>query len=122
MAEGTHRGTDLVARQYDLCERFGVRPVPSSARLKVGVGRTVGSGLLPLNGLRHPPAEDTTGWYIWAGPDLPGDATFFRAVHVEHLNDICPEALPYLSLPPGWRFLVAPGQEDVWEDRTLLDE
>jgi hypothetical protein len=28
---------------------------------------------------------------------------------------------PYLALPPGWRFLLAPGYEDVWYDPTLLD-
>lgn len=122
LPEGTRTDIELIALQQDLCERLGVPPEPSPAGFKVGVGRTVGSGLLPLNGLRHRPAGDTTGWYIWAGPDLPGDGAFFQPVHVEHLTDICPEALPYLGLPPGWRFLLAPGQEDVWEDRTLLDE
>jgi hypothetical protein len=29
--------------------------------------------------------------------------------------------MPYLSLPPGWRFLIAPGHEDVWEDQSLFD-
>jgi hypothetical protein len=119
--EGTHTDTELIALQRDLCERFGVLPEPSPVGLKVGVGRTVGSGVLPLNGLRHRPEGETTGWYIWAGPDLPGDAAFFQPVHVEHLVDICPEALPYLALPPGWRFLIAPDQEDVWKDRTLLE-
>jgi len=28
---------------------------------------------------------------------------------------------PYLARPPGWRVLLAPGQEDVWYDGTLLD-
>ncbi len=121
MPEGTRTDTELVALQHDLCERFGVPPEPSPADFKVGVGRTVGSGVLPLNGLRHQPVGDTTGWYIWAGPELPVDPTFFRPVHVEHLDDICPEALPYLALPAGWRFLIAPDHEEVWEDRTLLD-
>ena len=25
------------------------------------------------------------------------------------------------GLPPGWRFLIAPGHEDVWYDGSLLD-
>jgi hypothetical protein len=26
----------------------------------------------------------------------------------------------YLGLAPGWRFLIAPGYEDVWFDEILL--
>ena len=33
----------------------------------------------------------------------------------------CPAVLPYLSLPPGFRFLIAPDYEDVWEDAALLE-
>ncbi|HYS71853.1 MAG TPA: hypothetical protein VEM95_05475 [Thermoplasmata archaeon] len=42
-------------------------------------------------------------------------------VHVEHLDDWRPEVLPFLGLPPGWRFLLAKDYADVWEDRSLLD-
>lgn len=42
-------------------------------------------------------------------------------LHVGHLAEWCPDALPYLALPPGWRFLIAPGYEDVWEDPALFD-
>lgn len=40
---------------------------------------------------------------------------------VAHLRDHAPEVLPYLALPPGWRFLIAPGHEDVWFDEQLLN-
>jgi hypothetical protein len=36
------------------------------------------------------------------------------------LPERCPRALKYLALPPGWRFLDAPGHEDIWRDATLL--
>lgn len=76
--------------------------------------------LLPLNGLRHPPEAGTCGWYIWGGEE-PSDAPeFFQPLHVEHLAARCPAALPYLGLPPGYRFLLAPGREDVWFDGSLL--
>ncbi len=29
---------------------------------------------------------------------------------------LSPEVLPYLALPPGWRFLIADGYEDGWFD------
>ena len=70
--------------------------------------------------MRHPPTGDTTGWYIWAGEELLDDADFFEPAHLSHLAGWRPEALAYLALPPGWRFLLAPDQEEVWEDETLL--
>ena len=30
-------------------------------------------------------------------------------------------ALPFMALPPGWRFMVAEDYEDVWSDSTLLN-
>jgi hypothetical protein len=45
---------------------------------------------------------------------------FFEPVHVSHLATACPDFLPYLALPPGWRFLIAPGHEDIWPDESLL--
>lgn len=49
------------------------------------------------------------------------EADFFLPLHVEHVGQWCPEVEPYLALPPGWRFLIAPGYEDVWFDPTLLE-
>lgn len=107
-------------RQRELCDRFGVKPVASPPDLKVGAARNIRDSRYPIHGLRHPPQGDTTGWYIWAGDDLSDDPDFFEPVHVGHLAEIRPEVLPYLALPPGWRFLIAPGYEDVWEDPALL--
>ena len=42
-------------------------------------------------------------------------------MHVSHLPEECPEALPFLALPPGWRFLVAGDYVDVWYDESLLN-
>lgn len=87
----------------------------------VGVARSIGSGLKPINGLRHRRENGTSGWYLWAGEtDCPTADDAFVAMHALHLRERCPEALPYLSLPPGWRFLIAPGYQDVWEDEALL--
>ncbi|WP_456088837.1 immunity protein Imm33 domain-containing protein [Paraburkholderia ferrariae] len=43
-------------------------------------------------------------------------------VHAAHLADWAPLVLPYLGLPPGWRFLVTEQYEDVWEDKQLLED
>lgn len=107
--------------QHETCDRFGVAPVAAPLDLTVGLGRNISEGLQPINGLRHPQEGDTTGWYIWAGEDFPEDPGFFEPIHVAHLTELCPEVLPYLALPPGWRFLITTGYEDVWEDSSLLD-
>ncbi|SRR6266511_1767960 len=103
-----------------VCARFGASPFPALPGYKVGVARNVGGSILPINGLRHSPSPGTTGWFIWAGGEPSPDDDFFQPVHLEHLAELCPTALPYLALPPGWRFQIAPGHEDVWPDATLL--
>lgn len=94
--------------------------MPPLAGEKVGIAKNVRDGIWPMNGLRHPVAGDTSGWYIWAGEELSDDPEFFVPLHVEHLAEWSPIVIPYLALPPGWRFLIAPGHEDVWFDESLL--
>lgn len=110
------------ADQEAVCTRHGAPFFGCAHGSKVGIARNVREGLLPLNGLRHPPEGDTNGWYIWAGEGGPSsDPDFFVPLHVEHLVRWCPEVLRFLALPPGWRFLVAGEYEDVWEDASLLE-
>ena len=106
-------------QQLECCKKQGADYFPSPAHLKVGIALNEREGLLPINGLRHPPEGDTTGWYIWAGEELPDDPDFFKPLHIDHLPDWCPVALCYLGLPPGWRFLVAGDYEDIWYDEFL---
>ena len=89
--------------------------------LKIGISKIFRPKQFPLNGLRHPPEGDTTGWYIWSGERFSTHPEFFVPLHVCHLTDRCPEIVKYLGLGPGWRFLLAPGYEDVWYDPNLLN-
>ncbi len=107
--------------QRDLCEKFGAEFLASPEQLKVGIAANVREGLLPINGLRHPPQGDTSGWYIWAGEKMSTDPDFFAPLHASHLPDWCPAAIQFLGLPPGWRFLIAGDYVDVWEDPELLN-
>lgn len=117
---------NILSRQVAVCRRYGVPHYSAPPHLKVGIAENVKgwshplTGLWPLNGLRHPQEGDTTGWFIWAGEELSTAPDFFVPLHVAHLDEWCPEALPFLGLPPGWRFLIAPGYEDVWYDANLL--
>jgi len=110
-----------ITAQKKMCERYRTAWVPAPDHLKLGIARNVRSGLLPLNGMRHPPHGDTTGWYIWAGEELSTESEFFEPLHVVHLSEWCPTVLHFLGLPPGWRFLKAGDCEDVWEDPALLE-
>ncbi|GCD96029.1 immunity protein Imm33 domain-containing protein [Embleya hyalina] len=116
---------DLVAetdrKQRQLCSEHQVPWSPPVLGSIVGVARDVGAGGWPINGLRHPIEGTTCGWYLWAGEgEMDQDPDYFQPVHVDHLFDRCPRVLPYLGLPPGWRFLIAPGHSDVWHDPELL--
>lgn len=68
--------------QKAICERYSAPCLESSDDLKVGIAMNVRTGLLPINGLRHPPEGDTTGWYIWAGEELSQEPGFFVPLHV----------------------------------------
>ena len=108
--------------QKDICRKYGAKYFASPPGLKVGISLNVRDGVVPVNGLRHPPEADTSGWYIYAGEgEIPKDDEFFKPLHVEHLDEWCPQVKKYLGLPPGWRFLIAGEYEDVWFDESLLD-
>jgi hypothetical protein len=102
-----------------ICARYGAQPMEAERDLKVALALASVGEL--INGLRHPPEGDTTGWYLWRGEQLSQADDFFSPLHVWHLEARLPQVLPYLALPPGWRFLIAPGHEDVWYDESLLD-
>ena len=110
----------VAEEQAAICARFGVAPYAAPSDLKVGIARNVREGALPINGPRCRPEGDTTGWYIWAGGEMSGHPDFFVPLHVSHLGEWSPSVLPYLALPPGWRFQIAPGHEDVWFDEDVL--
>jgi hypothetical protein len=106
--------------QQATCTRVGAEFLESRLDEKLGVALET-LGQYPINGLRHKPESGTCGWYIWCGEDLSADPEFFKPLHVAHLSERLPAALPYLGLAPGWRFLLAPGHEDVWFDASLLE-
>jgi hypothetical protein len=112
-----HKGP--VAAQRDVCRRFRAVHHPVSNEVKAGLA-LVTIHHRPLNALRHRPSGDTSGWYIWGGSGPSKASDFFQPVHVGHLSDLCPEIVPYLGLPPGWRVLLAPGYEDVWFDEAIV--
>jgi len=106
--------------QRDICSRYASPFIPAASDAKLGISRNVGKGIWPINGLRHHPEGDTSGWYIWAGTEYSDAPDFFLPLHVAHIGTRVPEIDKFLGLAPGWRFLFDPTCEEVWFDRTLL--
>jgi hypothetical protein len=109
------------SEQAKVCSKFNADYEPIEPDSKLGVAMNVRSDLRPINGLRHPPKGDTSGWYLWAGEELSGSPDFFQPLHAAHISEWNSMVEKYLALPPGWRFIVAEDYEDVWFDATLLD-
>ena len=105
--------------QIATARRFGARPQLPQPDEKAGVATNV-KHERPINGLRHPPTPGTSGWFLWAGGEPSSDPDYFVPLHIAHLESWCPQVVPYLGLPPGWRFLIDEGYEDVWYDASLL--
>lgn len=108
--------------QKATCSEWGSPYLAVDLHAKVGISANVRDGLYPINGLRHRPMGDTSGWYIWAGEELSDAVDFFLPLHIEHLEEWCPGVGKFLALSPGWRFLLAPNYEDVWFDPSLLTD
>lgn len=104
--------------QQEVCAQYGVEPACPQPGEKVGVARVLLPGAYPLHGLRISPENGTCGWYLWTG-DWSDAPDFFEPMHVTHVEQRCPEVIPYLTLPPGWRVLLAPEYADVWFDPEL---
>ena len=90
---------------------------------KLGVSRSVidrDPWEWPLHGLRYPPGNGATGWYLWTG-EFSSDPAFFLPWHASHLLARCPDLRELLDLTPGSRFMYGPDYMDVWEDTAVLD-
>jgi hypothetical protein len=83
--------------------RYGTFWFPAPPHLKAGVAWNVKSSMVPVNGLRHPPEKDTSGWYIWAGDGaLLSDPGFFLPLHIRHIAEWRPEVCRQDTTPhPG---------------------
>ncbi|WP_081250643.1 immunity protein Imm33 domain-containing protein [Rhizobium leguminosarum] len=102
-----------------VCRRYDAGYMPPDRDSKIGISDSALGGAQPINGLRHPPGAGTSGWFIWGGSEFSTASDFFKPLHIHHLQERCNAVLPYLALPPGWRFLIAPDYEDVWYDSSL---
>lgn len=106
--------------QQQICSKYKSIFVPSEPASKVGIALDT-LDKKPINALRHPPENNTCGWYIWGGGEIPNDSEFFKPLHVSHLENKCPQIVKFLGLAPGWRVLTADDYLDVWYDEKLIN-
>lgn len=110
---------ELIAEQKLLCDEF------DSAYVKVNGDDVVAIAVHTLNqepivGIRKKPETDEKiAWFIYGG-ELGEGEDFFETMTVRELQDILPEALPYLALAEGFRFMIdREDYEDVWKEGMI---
>jgi hypothetical protein len=107
-----------IDKQKEICKNNNSIWKPINKKLKIGVSSNLDKD--PINGLRHPADNGTTGWFIWTGEYSEAD-DFFQPICAEHLLQLRPEIIKYLGLDIGFRFLTeSKGYEDIWYDKKLL--
>jgi hypothetical protein len=92
--------------QKAVCNQYAAEFVAALGDAKSGFALST-NGQLPINGLRHPPTADTSGWYIWCGEQFSDVSDFFAPLCTSHIYDEYAEIAKLLGLPPGYRFLMA---------------
>jgi len=112
----------LSPQQVEICLRYQAGILSTLPKAIIGVAAE-SLALFPLNGLRHPATQGTSGWYIWGGVTENFEALNFAPICLDHVLESSPKIAPYLALAPGWRFLIDPrnGHEDVWYDESLFN-
>lgn len=117
MKENYTTWEEYIKAQQEMCRKYDSEWKPIDKNLIVGISDDISKD--PLNALRHPLTDGTSGWYIWSGEFCESD-DFFKPHCAEHLLKMRPEIIKYLALDVGYRFLIdSNGYEDVWFDESL---
>jgi hypothetical protein len=120
MTEPSISAEQIQEVQRAFCLKQGAQYVATPGDAKTGFALST-KGQVPINGLRHPPKGETSGWYIWCGQEFSEAGDFFDPLHTRHLYEEHPDLVKLLGLPPGYRFLLAGDYLDVWYDASLLN-
>jgi hypothetical protein len=71
----------------------------------------------PVQGVRYPPPDHMSGWWITTGL-YNGDIKSLKHEHTYHVTAARPDLAKYLALPDGFRFDLS-DTEDVWLDEKV---
>ena len=109
---------DFIEEQKLVCEEFDSRYIKVNEDDVVAIAKQT-LNQEPIVGIRKKPDADQVSWFIYGGELQDSDA-FFDIVTVKELEEIFPDALVYLALEEGFRFMIdADEYEDVWREGAL---
>ena len=109
---------DVIEEQKLVCEQYGsaYRAVSDQDVVAIAVESLTEETIV---GIRNLPDSDGIAWFIYGG-ELDDSDEFFQTMTVKELAEVFPEALPFLALETGYRFLIDHDEyEDVWREGEL---
>lgn len=107
--------SDAIEIQKRMCAKHRAPFFECSDADRAGIA-LVSLKIDPIYGARERNEDGTTSWYVWGGP-CSSAVDFFQPICAGHIRELLPEALPYLALPPGYKFIIdRNGFEDVWRE------
>ena len=108
--------SNLLNIQEEICKKYGSKfePINPQEMIAVAIDSV---GKMPINGIRHfLKGNEKISWFLYCG-EFSEKIDFFKPMHAEHLKDFLPEAIPFLALEKGFRFIIDDsGYEDVWTE------
>lgn len=101
--------------QRKVCEKYGECFYSCAPEDRAGVAVET-LQFEPIYGVRKKNPDGSSSWYVWGGPHSSAP-DFYQPLCASHLLELLPLAVPYLGLPPGYKFILdRSGYEDVWKD------
>ena len=100
------------ASQKALCAKYNLPISPPEEMVAIALGSLHES---PIYGTRvELPENGTISWFIHCGEHSSAN-DFYQPLHIRHLVETLPEAMKYLFLPAGAKFIIdREDYEDVW--------
>lgn len=109
---------DFVEEQKLVCEEFDSKYIKVNETDLVAIAKHT-LNKEPIVGLRKKPDAENVSWFIYGG-ELEEGNDFFEVITVKELEEVFPDAIPYLALEEGFRFMIdADDYEDVWKADAL---
>lgn len=110
---------DIERLQKRICRMYRTEYTPPEPGSNLGIALST-MEQEPIEGVRLQVEKGTCGWYIHGGEYLAAD-DFCDSLCVDHVFERCRLALPFLGLPPGWRFRTdTEGTFEAWFDAAVL--
>jgi hypothetical protein len=104
--------------QMMLCTKYGVEFCPIGADRLVAVTPRALDDHSPLEGGRHEPDGDMSGWFL-TGSDFAGNVSDFQILHLYHVTSKRPELAKFLALPEGYLFRLRGNEEHVGKIKSI---